>query len=137
MVGAGYAFGIPLGPRCFPPKDIWWALNWALVAPGGWSAELVVSHDGDEYFAVTPPGSPNAEFLIDPEVDGTAALWQTSHYDRIEFFATLRDAVISLCALDRRRLHAVGILCDGLADVYDSPIRQIASTNQRRSKSRE
>ncbi len=103
----GRAADTSRGPRCFPPGDIQWALAWASVAPGGWSAEIVASCDGDEYLAVTPPGSSECVFLIDANIDEGADVWRPGRYDSIANYPTLRDAVLALCPLEPRQLRAV------------------------------
>lgn len=100
----------PVGPRCFAPRDVQWALAWASVAPGGWSAEIVASCDGDEYFGVTPPGSSVCVFLIDPDIYGAATLWRPGQYDLVAHYPTLRDAVLALCPLEPRQLGEVDAL---------------------------
>jgi hypothetical protein len=97
----------PPGPRCFRPTDIQWALAWASVAPGGWSAEIVTSADGDEYLAVTSPGADAPSFLLDSDGYDGVWVWRPGRYDQITRHRSLRDAVMFLCPLVPSQLDAL------------------------------
>jgi hypothetical protein len=77
------------------------------VAPGGWSAELVTSKDGDEYLAVTPPGADGAVFLVDGDGYDGAMVWRPGRHDQVTSHLSLRDAVLSLCPLVPSQLDAL------------------------------
>jgi hypothetical protein len=110
-------------PRCFCPDDVLWVYAWALVAPGGWSASLCVSSDGDEYIAVRPPGADKAVFLMDPDGHQTT-LWQPQRPGAVERFESLRDAVLWLCPLSPLlvRLHEKAMLLLQEAITGDWPL---------------
>jgi len=89
----------------FHPADVLFALEWAAVAPGlgGWN--LVLDQDGEtRLISVVPPGAEHPTFFITRDGSRVTVTWlrQQAVGARpvdVGQFATLREAVLTLCPL--------------------------------------
>jgi hypothetical protein len=110
----------------FHRADVLYALEWAAAAPGigGWNVLL----DDDSYtrqVSVVPPGAEDPTFFM-TIIGGEVALkWRRSSTDpsepvEVARFASLREAVRTLCALSDEQMESVN---DAMEALYPRSLR--------------
>jgi hypothetical protein len=119
---------IPAAPAdaVFHRADILYALEWAAAAPGigGWNVQL----DDDQQtrkVSVVPPGSEVPTFFIARAGSEVQLTWLRGTGDRativeVARFASLREAVRSLCALSDGQIESVN---DAMEALYPRTLR--------------
>jgi hypothetical protein len=121
---------IPAAPpdAVFHRADILYALEWAAAAPGigGWNV-LLDDEQQTRQVSVVPPGSEQATFFITRVGSEVALTWLRGAGERaapveVARFASLREAVRSLCALSDDQVESVN---DAMEALYPRSLRAV------------
>lgn len=121
---------IPATPpdSVFHRADILYALEWAAAAPGigGWNV-LLDDEQQTRQVSVVPPGSEHATFFMNRVGSEVSLTWVRGAGERsapveVARFASLREAVRSLCALSDEQVESVN---DAMEALYPRSLRTV------------
>jgi hypothetical protein len=113
---------VPASPpdEVFHRADVLYALEWAAAAPGigGWNV-LLDNEQSTRKVSVIPPGAEQPAFFITRVGAETSLAWLRGSGDRatqveVARFASLREAVRSLCALSDEQIESVNEAMEAL-----------------------